>query len=107
MATLNLVMGFMAAEFTQMDSIWGKHWIKIGKTPQDEPHSCLWIHKQAIPGMRLKWNHLQGEVFVHYEAFLEIGLLKWKVSLKNEDKSLYLFLKEMTLNSYVQLKNLK
>ena len=59
MATLNL-NGFMAAEFTQMDSIWGKHWTEIGKS-----HKMSLIHfyrfKQAIPGMRLKLNHLQGE----------------------------------------------
>ena len=56
MATLNL-NGF---KFTQMDSIWGKHWAKIGKS-----HKMSLIHvygfEQAIPCMRLKWNHLQGE----------------------------------------------
>ena len=51
--------------------------------------------KQAIPGMRLKLNHLQGESLYIMKDFWKQGSWKQKVSLKNEDKSLYLFLKEI------------
>lgn len=51
-ATLSL-NEFMAAVFTQMDSIWGKHWTKIGKSRK---MSLIHVYGfiQAIPGMRLK-----------------------------------------------------
>lgn len=69
MATLSL-SGFMAAEFTQMGSIWGKHWTKIGKS-----HKKSLIHVygfiQAIPGMKLKWNHLQAESLYIMKWFLK------------------------------------